>query len=175
MHTYTEITQALADTLATVEKFILSNSMESLCTKPTEKWSIAEELDHLTKSNDGSVLAFSQPTANLRPTQHSPRSYDELVREYREKYAIKGVQMPTPLITSGLRARHTVNETFAFFEKASQAMQKSLAPWTDNKLDGVTVWKHPLLGPVTAREMIFFTLFHNRHHLASMQQKLAVL
>jgi len=32
---------------------------------------------------------------------------------------------------------------------------------------------HPALGTLTGREMLFFTPFHNRHHLALVRGKLA--
>jgi hypothetical protein len=32
---------------------------------------------------------------------------------------------------------------------------------------------HPLLGRLTVREMLFFTLCHNRHHLEGVRRKLA--
>lgn len=41
----------------------------------------------------------------------------------------------------------------------------------DTDLDAYTVWKHPLLGPLTVREMIYFTIHHTDHHSASLQQK----
>lgn len=175
MYTLTEINVALAETLAKVAQFIQANSVESLYAKPGEKWSIAEELSHLTKANQNSVLAFGQSPEQLRQTQHTPRGYNELVSEYKEKYAAQGVQMPVRLIPEELQARHTVSEVLALFDKAAGELQQSVSNWSEETLDGVTVWKHPLLGPVTAREMLFFTIFHNRHHLASMQQKLAAL
>jgi hypothetical protein len=34
---------------------------------------------------------------------------------------------------------------------------------------------HPLLGKLTVREMLFFTLYHQRHHVAVVERRIAEL
>jgi hypothetical protein len=42
-------------------------------------------------------------------------------------------------------------------------------PWSENSLDRFKL-PHPLLGKLTVREMLFFTIFHNEHHFRTMKQ-----
>lgn len=172
MYTFTESQIALSESLAKVEQFIQSVSDHALHAKPTEKWSIAEELVHLTSADQGSAQAFSQSTITLRSTLHQPRNYNQIVKEYRENYAASDGVIPSRIVSNTQAQQMSGSDFLMYFSKAATALQQSLNPWTENYLDQVTVWKHPLLGPVTAREMLFFTIFHNRHHLASMHTKL---
>ncbi|MDJ1472768.1 DinB family protein [Xanthocytophaga flava] len=171
MYTFSEIKIALSGSLAKVEQFIQTVSPATLHAKPTAKWSIAEELFHLISSDMGSAQAFSQSASTLRETRHSLRNYNEIVAEYREKYAMGGIVIPTHLVPDEETHNRQQMQFLDDFSRAASTLQQSLSTWTEDILDLFTVWKHPLLGPVTAREMLFFTIFHNRHHLASMQAK----
>ncbi|MDJ1500085.1 DinB family protein [Xanthocytophaga agilis] len=171
MYTFSEIKIALSESLAKIEQFIQTVSPAILHAKPTVKWSIAEELFHLISSDMGSAQAFCQSVATLRETKHNLRNYNEIITEYREKYATGGTVIPTRLIPNEETHNRQQMQFLDDFSKAASALQQSLSTWTEDTLDLFTVWKHPLLGPVTAREMLFFTIFHNRHHLASMQAK----
>jgi hypothetical protein len=46
-----------------------------------------------------------------------------------------------------------------------------LQKWPENDLDKYRL-PHPLLGKLTLREMLFFTLYHNRHHMNNVQRRL---
>jgi hypothetical protein len=50
-------------------------------------------------------------------------------------------------------------------------MRKALDRWSEAALDSVQM-PHPLLGRLTAREMIFFTLYHNQHHVEVVRRRL---
>ncbi len=171
MYALPEIKTAIAETLAEIEQFIPSSTSATLHAKPTEKWSIAEELVHLTKSDQGCALAFNQSFVALPKTAHSPRNYTELVAEYKEKQASIAAKVPARLIPGEDTLGLTVTQAANNFSTAAAALLQSLDNWQEAQLDAVTVWKHPVLGPVTAREMMLFTIFHNRHHLASVQTK----
>ena len=172
MHTLTEIKAALTEVLDQIGQFITANTSGTLHAKPTDKWSIAEELMHLAKANQGSSVAFCQPTDKLPPTAHEPRGYEAIAAQYRERSQTIGVKAPPKLIPGDEVLQLTVEQCQSQFASASEALLHSLNNWAEEGLDAVTVWKHPLLGPVTAREMLLFTVFHNRHHLASLHEKL---
>ena len=42
-----------------------------------------------------------------------------------------------------------------------------LGNWSEKDLDKYKL-PHPLLGKLTVREMLFFTIYHNEHHLKAM-------
>lgn len=170
MHTLDQIKAELARLLAATEAFVATDTAQTLHAKPTEKWSIAEELKHLAKSNQGCAHAFGQPADHLPKTTHPPRNYEALVAEYKRKYAA-GLSLPTLLVAPGETQGLDSGQAADHFAKVSRGLLQSLDSWQEAELDAVTVWKHPLLGPVTAREMMLFTVFHNRHHGTSMQHK----
>ena len=45
---------------------------------------------------------------------------------------------------------------------------KRIDQWSESSLDRFKLL-HPLLGRLTLREMLFFTIFHNEHHLRAMK------
>jgi len=50
-------------------------------------------------------------------------------------------------------------------------MQAALGKWSDKALDNYLL-PHPLLGKMTVREILFFTLYHNLHHVNDVQRLL---
>lgn len=50
-------------------------------------------------------------------------------------------------------------------------MQAALGKWSDKALDSYLL-PHPLLGKMTVREILFFTLYHNLHHVNDVQRLL---
>jgi hypothetical protein len=50
-------------------------------------------------------------------------------------------------------------------------LQKALEPWNEKDLDTIRML-HPLLGKITAREMIYFTVYHSEHHVAATKKRL---
>jgi len=47
----------------------------------------------------------------------------------------------------------------------------ALRNWQDENLDEYLL-PHPLLGKLTIREMLFFTLYHDQHHVNNVRQLL---
>jgi uncharacterized damage-inducible protein DinB len=50
-------------------------------------------------------------------------------------------------------------------------LRAAIARWPEGKLDRLQL-PHPLLGKLTVREMLFFTLYHQRHHVAVVERHL---
>ena len=49
------------------------------------------------------------------------------------------------------------------WSKASAELVETAGKWNDSNLDGYLL-PHPLIGKVTIREMLFFTIYHNLRH-----------
>ena len=45
-----------------------------------------------------------------------------------------------------------------------RGLTKAMEKWTESQLDAYRL-PHPLLGRLTVREMMLFTLIHNQHHV----------
>jgi uncharacterized damage-inducible protein DinB len=48
----------------------------------------------------------------------------------------------------------------------------AIAQWPETALDARRL-PHPLIGRLTVREMLLFTVYHNRHHLENVQRRFA--
>jgi hypothetical protein len=56
-------------------------------------------------------------------------------------------------------------------EDFSQQLWKAVDSWREADLDRYRL-PHPLLGKLTLREMLFFTLYHNYHHVRNVAKRL---
>ncbi len=135
--------------------------------KAGEKWSIAENLQHLIIAAKTTTLAYRAPHLLLRWIAGNPnrpsRTYDELVAKYKLKLAQGGKAtgrfIPQPLNGKISKAKlienweHSTNRYLKAFEKG----------WKEGELDEFLV-KHPLLGRITIRELCYFTIYHTIHH-----------
>ena len=135
-----------------------------------DAWSPADHVRHLVKSNRPVVTALGLPRVVLalrfgiarRPSQR----YSELVATYRQ--ALAGGLKAGPYAASPLPAeRQTTEErqrSLGNLDQTLTALAESVARWGERSLDRLRL-PHPGLGPLTVREMAFFTLYHNTHHV----------
>lgn len=140
-------------------------------------WSPAETVRHLSKSTRPVAKALAMPKLVLRfmfgRARRPSMTYDAFCDRYRQALSEGGQAgrfAPSERTESDLEAwRKTIMAEFA---QASGALRKSIARWPDRKLDRLLL-PHPLLGKLTVREMLFFTLYHQRHHIAVVKRHLA--
>jgi uncharacterized damage-inducible protein DinB len=63
-------------------------------------------------------------------------------------------------------------EAIQAFAEAAAGVISVLDKWDEDGLDGFAL-PHPAIGRLTVREMLFFTLYHNGHHLEGMRRNVA--
>jgi hypothetical protein len=133
-------------------------------------WSPADHLRHLIKSNRpvARALELPRPVLLLRFgfTRRASRSYSAMCATYREALGA-GLQAgrftPSPLPS----ARHTGAERARALEQWSDTLttlRLATRKWSEGALSRLRL-PHPGLGLLTVREMLFFTLYHNTHHV----------
>jgi DinB superfamily len=140
--------------------------------QPADKWSIAQNVDHLTISMRQTRLAYALPKFIVRLYTGKPnrpgRSYDELVTKYKNKLAAggkaSGVFVPKPI--RGISKEALISK----WEKSVAAYFSALRKQDDKKLDNYLA-PHPLLGKITLRELCYFTIYHTEHHLNIIKQR----
>lgn len=138
-----------------------------------DKWSVAENIQHLIAATKMTNLALRVPRFVLRLLYGKPnrrsRSYEELVAKYKAKLeaggAAAGRYLPaTKELEKGkeelLKNWEAVTEKF---------LSRIKYYWEEEKLDAYIVG-HPLLGKITIRELAFFTIYHTKHHLKAIRQ-----
>ncbi|MGE5374547.1 MAG: hypothetical protein ACM3XO_05770 [Bacteroidota bacterium] len=93
-------------------------------------------------------------------------SYEELCQVYRDAIArggqASGRYLPdqqNPGKDAGEQKKNLLEE----WSTASDELVSVAGTWEENELDRYQV-QHPLLGKLTVREMLYFTIYHNLRH-----------
>ncbi len=137
-------------------------------TKPSNKWSVADNVKHLLISTNISALAFWLPKFLVRWIGGTPnrpsKTYEELVNKYTLKLAEGGVATGrfVPQLNKDLTTKDSLLKQW---NKVSTHYLSSLQKnRTEQDLDNFLI-KHPLLGKITLRELCYFTIYHTQHHI----------
>jgi len=141
--------------------------------KPDDKWSAAENIQHLIISTKMTALAYRLPKFVVKLIGGTPkrpsRTYEELKDKYYKKLAdggrASGLFVPKPIEIKYSKKKlidNWQNVAAAFI----QAVTKNR---TEQDLDNYLA-KHPLLGRITLRELCYFTIFHTEHHLQAIHK-----
>lgn len=136
-----------------------------------ESWSPAETVRHLAKSTRPVAKALRMPRIVLRCMFGKPErpsmTYDEIVTRYRALLA-EGGQAGRFAPSSRGSDREVIMNSFV---EANRDLRTGIARWPESKLDAVQL-PHPLLGKLTVREMLLFTLYHHRHHIEVVKRRM---
>ncbi|MEX1132955.1 MAG: DinB family protein [Flavobacteriales bacterium] len=129
------------------------------------KWSPAQQLDHILRSVGPVHMAMGLPKWFLRMVFGKPnrdaRSYVALCQRYHEKLTAGGRAsgrfVPPP------KPSRSVEQMSAELRKLIDRLNGRVNKWSEKDLDTVLL-PHPLLGRITSREMLYFTIYHAQHH-----------
>jgi len=94
------------------------------------------------------------------------RSYEKICEIYRVAIS-KGAQASGSFLPEQVALQvDAENKKSALLEKwskTSDLLVENLEKWNDDSLDQYQL-PHPILGKLTIREMLFFTIYHNLRH-----------
>lgn len=134
-----------------------------------EVWSASDNVDHLTKSHKPIALALKLPRLTLRTmfgaANQPSRSYEAICGVYKDTLAAGGVASGKYLPNQQTPEQPEVAkmELLNQFSKASADVVSVAEKWNEDDLDGYLL-PHPLIGKLTIREMLYFTIYHNLRH-----------
>ena len=145
-----------------------------------DAWSPADNVRHLTKTMRAVTLGLRMPRLLLLldvfRAPSASRSYDEMRTLYVA--ALKPGVTAGPFTPSAMQAPKDSDaeraRIMSFHAIAVDRLRASLARWPESALDRRTM-PHPLLGAISAREMMLFVLYHNQHHVETVRRRLAEL
>lgn len=161
----------LNDSFTAFSAFIDTLSDHRFVVSPEGKWSAGQQMDHLVRSAKPVNTALGLPRILLRffgrPVAKS-RSYEQIRDTYRAVLA-KGGVASRPYIPPVTEAEERAPIVLQFTQQKEKMLQL-LDKWTEEELDKYQV-PHPLLGKLTIREVLYFTAYHNRHHLHMLEQR----
>ena len=170
MKTKSELIAGLRDSDQRVTNWFTEIQAKDFFTRQADVWSASDNLDHLIKSHKPLAKALKLPKLSLRAMfglpQKASLSYEELCQLYRDEIA-KGAQASGRYLPSQEEADANVEkkkkELIDQFSKVSAELVSTVERWTEEELDQYLL-PHPILGKLTIREMLFFTIYHNLRH-----------
>lgn len=137
------------------------------------KWTAGQQLEHMIKSVRPVVLAFRLPAFLLRiifgKANRASKDYNGLVEKYKQKLAAGG-KASAPFIPKPVAVADK-EKLSRRLNSLIETLVKQVDSYTDEKLDQL-ILPHPLLGKLTFREMLYFTIYHVEHHEKHTQQNL---
>ncbi len=144
---------------------------------PDNKWTAGQHLDHIFRSVSPLIMAFTLPKFIIRllfgKANQPSISYDELINKYLSKLE-KGGTATGKYVPKAVKSALKEQLANHLLEVAA-GLTKKIDKYTEEQLDEY-VLPHPLLGKITIREMLFFTIHHaEQHHntvLRNTEQKL---
>ncbi|CAN5308216.1 DinB family protein [soil metagenome] len=127
------------------------------------KWTPIQQLSHIEKSVAPVKLALSIPKFILSilfgKANRPSLSYDELIAKYKIKLQ-EGGKSTTRFLPDGTCDRIKLQDAL---DRHVNALSGKLDSFSENELDKF-ILPHPLLGKLTLREMLYFTIYHVEHH-----------
>jgi len=159
-----ELAQQLVSVHTNFTDYLKILPAEEAQLSPQGKWSPVQQLDHIIKSVTPVAIAFSLPAFLLKmffgSANRPSKSYDALVEKYRSRLA-SGGKAPGRFIPKNNQTR--VKELSASLLKKIHSLSKKIDSFQEEQLDQL-ILPHPLLGKLTLREMLYFTIYHVQHH-----------
>ncbi|MBX7170616.1 MAG: DinB family protein [Pyrinomonadaceae bacterium] len=139
------------------------------------KWTAGQQLDHIYRGVKPLTQGFMLPKfvfgLLFGKAEKDSLNYDDLVKKYQ-----------TILANGGKASGKFIPKTIEISEmeklknnllKSVESLTKRLEKFSENELDKYRL-PHPLLGKLTVREMLYFTIYHVEHHHKAALKNLEV-
>ena len=172
MYNKEEIIEGLGVSGKAVSDWIREQADEKFIEGPEGKWQTCQHLDHLQFSAKSLGQLFSVPKLALRARFGKPnregRDYETVRQRYHEKLALADLK-DNPAGGKVLPLEEKTQQLDKFDDLVGK-LQKGLSKWSEKDLDNYLA-PHPLLGKMTIRELMLWTVYHHYHHLETLKAK----
>jgi hypothetical protein len=138
----------------------------------TGKWSAAQNIEHLFLVVKPLVGLFNKPEVMLEKwgkCTHASKTYKEIVKTYLK--VVQGVKAPPGFVAETVEG--TKDDVINNLKSINQKFIERAAVFTEEEIDTYQI-PHPLLGLLNIREFTSFTLYHTRHHHATIKNLLVL-
>ena len=136
------------------------------------KWSAAQNIEHLFLVVKPLVGLFNKPEVMLEKwgkCTHTSKTYEEIAEAYLK--VVQGVKAPAGFAPATVEG--TKNDAINNLKSINQKFIERAGAFTEEELNTYQI-PHPLLGLLNIREFTSFTLYHTRHHYATIKKLLAL-
>jgi hypothetical protein len=168
-----EIIKQLEETHRAFISYIDGLTEKEFLSSYQNKWTAGQQLEHIYLAVRPVTLAVHLPKILVRlifgKSRREGKTYDELVKKYM-----------TVLGSGGKASRPFIPRPVRWVQKKSIAAKldikiRSLCAgverFSEQELDTMRL-PHPLLGRITVREMLYFTIYHVGHHEGLIKRNL---
>ncbi|HLE92167.1 MAG TPA: DinB family protein [Anaerolineales bacterium] len=170
INTKTDLIATLQDSNQRVTDWFMDIPAKDFFIPQGEVWSAANNLDHLIKAHKPITKALKLPKITLQAMFGKPEkrsmAYEQLCQIYRDEIA-KGAQASGRFLphqeNPDEKAEEKKRELLDQWAKASAELAAIAEKWEGSELDQYQL-PHPILGKLTIREILFFTIYHNLRH-----------
>ena len=171
--TQAELVQALEARHQEVGEFFAGLPEATLLANTAPTWNPAQHLIHLTRANSRIAQGFQARDALPDNNSGHSRPYEVV----RESYLAALKQAPSELLAkNGAAVQVEANtgraQILEAYKQATSGLRQAMQTWSETDLDAKAM-PHPLLGVISVREMLEFTLYHDLHHLEGVRKSLA--
>jgi hypothetical protein len=170
---------AISDAEREVAAFFESLSAAEWVLRVGAAWTPAEHLDHLNIAVSAVARGFSTSRLLLRlrfgRARRVSRPFEVVRDDYRARLAAgagatgRFVPAREELSAEQHSIRH--QQLLARWQRVNTRLRNAVAQWSERDLDRIQL-PHPILGKITAREMLFFTIYHDQHHVLAAKSRL---
>ncbi|MCW3091590.1 MAG: DinB family protein [Ferruginibacter sp.] len=160
-----EINDRLSENHKSFVGFVTSLNEQQFEYSFDNKWTAGQQLDHIYRALRPLTQGLALPKFLLRlifpKSNRASITYESLVQKYTAKLAAGGKAtrrfIPAPV------SFNEKNELCKKILKLVARLSTQIDNFTEEELD-IYILPHPLLGKLTIREMMYFTIYHAAHH-----------
>jgi hypothetical protein len=168
-----EIAEKLITDHRSFTDYIESLSEKEFMFSRNDKWTAGQQLEHLIRSVRPLALGFILPNFAIGllfgKSNRAGRTYEQLVDKYKEKLAAggraSGQFIPPPISVA------QKDELITKLNRLATKLASQVKGFSEKDLD-TYILPHPLLGKLTIREMMYFTICHVKHHEENIKTEL---
>ena len=160
-----EIKNKLKDNHRQFTELVFSLNDHDFLFAPNEKWTAGQQLDHINRSVGAVKMALTLPKFMIRliigKANRASKEYETLVDKYKLKLEQGGRAggRYLPKAVEPARKKDLGHKLL----KTVDSLCKKIDRFDERELD-YYILPHPLLGKLTLREMLYFTIYHAQHH-----------
>lgn len=169
-----QIIRQLKENHSSFIAYIHSLSNEEFLFSLNGKWSAGQQLDHICRSVKPLTQIATVPKFIIRllfgKANRQSKTYEELIKKYLLKLETGG-RASGRFIPKVIHPDEKEKLTTSL-SKLVERLTSAISNFSEEELDTL-ILPHPLLGKLTIREMLYFTIYHAEHHLAIIKRDLA--
>lgn len=154
-------------------EYILSLDKSDFCYSFEKRWTAGQQLLHVVKTTEPVLFGLKTPTFLLRllfgKSRRAPMDYVSLVNVYQNILS-NGGKSPGMYLPSNVQFGQAESLKKRLLLAVTR-INLQLEELSEEQLDSYRL-PHPLLGKLSVREMMYFTLYHVEHHMEKARENL---